>query len=120
MIFIHTIVLLTVLQTPAPAEVEFQTAATAGQQTVQLQHSLPLVNQVVLVPDEATYLDELSKWSPEARWPILFDDNRLAPMFIRKFRPQKVWRRTSVGKPVENFKTISQKSTKKIKIDTIE
>ena len=108
MIFIHTIVLLTVLQTPAPAEVEFQTAATAGQQTVQLQHSLPLVNQVVLVPDEATYLDELSKWSPEARWPILFDDNRLAPMFIRKFRPQKVWRRTSVGKPVENFKTISQ------------
>jgi hypothetical protein len=105
---INTILLAFLLQTPTPAEVEFQTATTAGRQVVQLQHSLPLVNQVVLVPDEATYLDELSKWSPDARWPVLFNDDRLAPMFIRKFRPQKIWRRLSVGKPVEDFKTISQ------------
>ncbi len=108
MIVIHNILLALILQTPTPADVEFQTAATAGQQAVQLQHSLPLINQVVLVPDEATYLDELSKWSPDARWPILFDDNQLAPMFIRKFRPQKVWRRLSVGKRIEDFETTSQ------------
>ncbi|MBC8202654.1 MAG: hypothetical protein H8E91_02380 [Planctomycetes bacterium] len=108
MTLIHTILLAFVLQTPTPAEVEFQVAANAGLQVVQLQHSLPLVNQVVLVPDEATYLDEISKWSPNARWPVLFDDNQLAPMFIRKFRPQRVWRRSSIGTRVKDFKTASQ------------
>jgi len=108
MIFMHALLLATIVQTSTPTDIEFQTAATAGQKVIQLQHALPLVNQVVLVPDEATYLDELSKWSAEARWPVLFDDNRFAPMFIRKFRPQKVWRRPSIGQPVEDFKTTSR------------
>lgn len=109
MMFVAPILIVCVVQTPTPAELEFQRAVTTGQQVAQLQHSLPLINQVVLVPDEATYLDELSKWSPEARWPVLFDDNRLAPMFIRRFRPEKIWRRASVGVPVKDFKLMANR-----------
>ena len=109
MIFVAPILIACISQTPTLAETEFQLAVTTGKKVVQLQHSLPLINQVVLVPDEATYLDELSKWSPKARWPVLFDDNRLAPMFIRRFRPEKIWRRTSIGTPVKDFKLMAER-----------
>ncbi|MDP7008157.1 MAG: hypothetical protein QGI78_01145 [Phycisphaerales bacterium] len=92
-----------VLQPTPEASGELASALEIGTQEVTLQHTLPLLNQVVLVPDEATYLDELSKWSPDARWPVLFDDNRFAPMFIRRFQPQVVWRRSPVGKPIDDF-----------------
>ena len=47
----------------------------------------------MLVPDEATYVEELSRWSPRGRWPVLFEDDLLAPMFIRRFEPAHVLRR---------------------------
>ncbi|MFO0827252.1 MAG: hypothetical protein U0572_03795 [Phycisphaerales bacterium] len=59
----------------------------------------PIAPQVVLVPDAATYLDEIGKWSPEARWPVLFDEDQFAPMFVRAFKPTRVVRRASVGAP---------------------
>ena len=93
--------------TSPSADLELKAAMAMGQRVAQRQHALPLVNQVVLVPDEATYLDELARWSPNARWPILFDDNQYAPRFIRRFRPAKVWRRSSVGVGVEDFKKLS-------------
>lgn len=108
MIFQTTILFAFFVQTPTSVGLEFQKAVEIGKRVAMVQHSLPLVNQVVLVPDEATYLDELSKWSPQARWPVLFDDDKFAPMFIRKFKPQQVWRRMSVGKPAEDFETYSQ------------
>ena len=64
MIFQITILFASFAQTPASAEIEFQNAVELGKRVAMVQYSLPLVNQVVLVPDEATYLDELSKWSP--------------------------------------------------------
>lgn len=61
------------------------------------QNLNPISRQVVLVPDAATFLDELSRWSTKARWPILYDDGIYAPMFIRAYEPLAVFRRTSVG-----------------------
>ena len=57
----------------------------------------PISKKVVLVPDAATYLDELQSWTRHDRWPVLFEDSFYAPMFIRKFQPEVIYRRDSVG-----------------------
>lgn len=62
----------------------------------QVRESIPVVDRVVLVPDEATYIDEISKWSISGQWPVLFEDSVYAPMFIRRFDPKEVIRRGTV------------------------
>lgn len=52
----------------------------------------PVVPVVVLVPDPATYLREIGRWTPKAQWPVLIEDSELAPMFIRAFKPRRVLR----------------------------
>lgn len=59
--------------------------------------AVPLIDRVVLVPDAATYVDELSKWSPRGRWPVLIEDDVLTPMFVRRFSPAQLIRRETVG-----------------------
>jgi hypothetical protein len=76
---------------PEPQAVHW--AATLGMRVAQVNAAFPIVDQVVLVPDEATYVEELSRWSPRGRWPVLFEDDLLAPMFIRRFKPAHVIRR---------------------------
>lgn len=74
-----------------------------GMRVEQVQRAFPLLDRVVLVPDAATYLDELSRWSLRGRWPVLIEDDKYAPMFIRRFRPAQVLRRQPVphaGAPV--------------------
>ncbi|MHC4711022.1 MAG: hypothetical protein ACYTA3_11540, partial [Planctomycetota bacterium] len=68
-------------------------AAALGMRVARVNAAFPTVDQVVLVPDEATYVEELSRWSPRGRWPVLFADDLLAPMFIRRFKPAHVIRR---------------------------
>lgn len=68
-----------------------------GYRTMALERSWPIVDQVVLVPDGRTYLDEIAKWSESARWPVLFEDDLYAPLFVRGFEPARVIRRASVG-----------------------
>jgi hypothetical protein len=68
-----------------------------GVRSQMVMGGFPLIDRVVLVPDGATYLDEISKWSGKGRWPVLFDDNKLAPMFVRRFKPAQLIRRESVG-----------------------
>ena len=72
-------------------------AVKLGARVEQVNRAFPVVDCVVLVPDGATYLDELGKWSPKGRWPVLFEDDQLAPMFVRRFSPSRVYRRESVG-----------------------
>jgi len=76
-------------QVPWPVQLGYRAAA--------LERSWPIVDQVVLVPDARTYLDELSKWSESARWPVLIEDDVYAPLFVRGFTPKRVIRRESVG-----------------------
>ena len=76
-------------QVPWPVQLGYRTAA--------LERSWAIVDQVVLVPDARTYLDELSKWSESARWPVLIEDDLYAPLFVRGFGPARVVRRASAG-----------------------
>ena len=74
-----------------------------GTRALDVELRLGVVDRVVLVPDEATYLDELSRWTRKDRWPVLFlgggdaEDDADAARFIRAFRPSQVVRRSSVG-----------------------
>ncbi|MBI1303386.1 MAG: hypothetical protein GC172_06325 [Phycisphaera sp.] len=68
-----------------------------GQRTAALERAVPIVDQVVLVPDGRTYLAEIAKWGPEGRWPVLIEDDFHAPRFVRAFEPARVIRRASVG-----------------------
>lgn len=79
---------------PQPEPVHW--AIALGRRVEMVQRAFPVVDQVVLVPDAATYLDELSRWSPRGRWPVLFEDDHFAPMFIRRFEPARVFRRPRV------------------------
>ncbi|MCH7601778.1 MAG: hypothetical protein IIB54_03320 [Planctomycetes bacterium] len=72
-------------------------ATKLGLRALQAELSCPLTDRVVLVPDGATYLDELSKWSLDGRWPVLIEDDFLTPMFLRRFRPAEIILRDSVG-----------------------
>jgi hypothetical protein len=63
-----------------------------GLRAATVERAFPVVDRVVLVPDAATYLRELTRWSPAGRWPVLIEDDQLAPMFIRRFRPAEVIR----------------------------
>ncbi|MBM44185.1 MAG: hypothetical protein CMJ36_04130 [Phycisphaerae bacterium] len=65
--------------------------------TALIRGAFPISSQVVLVPDAATYLDELAKWTKENRWPVLLEDDFYAPMFIRAYQPEVIYRRDSVG-----------------------
>lgn len=80
-----------------PAQQRVPWPSAMGFRSHQVVRLFPLVDRVVLVPDGATYLDELGKWSAEGRWPVLFEDDRYAPMFIRAFGPAEVIRRDSAG-----------------------
>lgn len=66
---------------------------------VTLQQHVPVQDRVVLVPDEATFLDEVAKWSPAGRWPVLIEDGVFAPMFVRAFAPKQVVRRVERAPP---------------------
>jgi hypothetical protein len=68
-----------------------------GLQSFQVSMRLPVVDQVVLVPDAATYLDEIGRWDLRGRWPVLIEDGKYASMFVRAFKPARVVRRASVG-----------------------
>ena len=48
-------------QTGVEPSQEAQAGMLLGARSAKVQSKLPLLNQVVLVPDEATYLDEISR-----------------------------------------------------------
>lgn len=85
---------------PAPAQaqpMQIPWPVQLGVRSFQVQMRLTVLDKVVLVPDGATYLDEISKWSLRGRWPVLIEDDLYTPLFVRAFKPSKVIRRTSVG-----------------------
>ncbi|UCD74378.1 MAG: hypothetical protein JSV91_11370 [Phycisphaerales bacterium] len=91
-------------QTPPAAARQIPWPTLLGLRSHQTARMFPLVDRVVLVPDGATYLDELGRWSAAGRWPVLFEDDQYAPMFIRAFQPEQVIRRDSVGELPETPK----------------
>lgn len=75
--------------------------ARLGYRSLGVETKLPVVDCVVLVPDEGAYLAEIARWTPKARWPVLFEDDAFAPRFIRAFRPAKVLRRPAGSPPAD-------------------
>ncbi|MCC6971937.1 MAG: hypothetical protein IT434_17135 [Phycisphaerales bacterium] len=62
-----------------------------------LRRQRPVVPVLVLVTDEASYIEAIAAWSPRAIYPVLFDDGQLATReniarFVRAFRPDKIVR----------------------------
>jgi len=67
-----------------------------------VEAKIPTLDRVVLVKDEASFLDEISHWRLEARWPVLIEDDILAPQFIRAFKPAQVVRRVEKAPNVDD------------------
>lgn len=61
-----------------------------GSQTQKVKNSISVIDQIVLVKNENDFLSEISNWSSEEQWPILFEDDPLAWQFINSFKPKKV------------------------------
>ena len=93
------VVLAAAAAQPVHAQQATHWSITLGMRVEQVQRAFAVVDRVVLVPDAATYLDELSRWSPKGRWPVLIEDDRYAAMFIRRFGPSQIVRRQPVDKP---------------------
>lgn len=66
---------------------------TLGMRVAQVPLRVPVLDRVVIVPDAATYLDEISRWSLGGRWPVLIEDGFFAPTFVRAFKPASIVRR---------------------------
>ena len=61
-----------------------------GARVMICERNRPVASRVVLVPDAATYLEQISKWSPLGQWPVLFEDDPGTSQFIRAFQPDEI------------------------------
>ncbi|MEE2906596.1 MAG: hypothetical protein VX527_02080 [Planctomycetota bacterium] len=81
-----------------------------GARSLHRSNQIPLVDQVVIVPDMDTWIDEMAHWSTKGHWPVLLEDDHLAPMFIRRLKPAQVIQRGPVTPPdksiMERFQLI--------------
>jgi hypothetical protein len=71
-----------------------------GIRSATLMERIVVIDRVVLVPDLATWLDEIGRWKQGAQWPVLLEDDRFTPLFVRRFQPRQLLRRASVGTPL--------------------
>jgi len=83
-------------------------AIKLGQRIASVDAKFPVINQVVLVPDPAAYLQELGRWSPEGIWPVLIEDGVRTPQFIKRFQPSRVIRRSDRGSPPQDHHELFQ------------
>ena len=70
---------------PAPRTVQWPGALAL--RVLGAETNVELIDRVVLVPDEATFLDEIAHWTPVQRWPVLIEDDLYAPLFVRGYAP---------------------------------
>lgn len=113
-IILKLILALSLLQNTQEPSRELRAAMFLGSRSAQIEQKLPVLNQVVLVPDEATYLDEISRWSTQQRWPVLFQKEPFVSQFIRRFNPEQCWVRESVGQANANKKDIKIEMTRTV------
>jgi len=83
-----------------PTQKTLPWSALLGVRAAELQQKVPTQDRVVLVPDEATFIDEISKWKLQGRWPVLIEDEIYTPMFLRAFAPKHIVRRTERAAPL--------------------
>ena len=98
-------IILTLFSVQSPEQIsdEVKASLLIGSRVASHQRSVPIINQVVLVPNEAAYLNEISKWSIDGQWPVLFDSEPTASQFIRKFKPKRILRAKAVERSNESI-----------------
>lgn len=79
-----------------------------GLRVATLRAQVPTVDQVVVVPDSATFLAAIQQWSLKGRWPILIDDSKYTPLFIQRFQPAEVIRLPSVKQALPQGKALRE------------
>lgn len=68
-----------------------------GLRAETVRRSTPVVEDVVIVPSREAFVDALSRWTTNARFPILLDDDtpearENIARFVRAFKPKRVLR----------------------------
>lgn len=100
-------------QDPSRAHVPPPWPVQLGVRVATAEAGRPVAPIVVLVPDEATFLQEVGRWSMSAQWPVLFDDDELAPLFIRAFKPAHVFR-VSPAPPLSPHRAAREDAMKRV------
>lgn len=79
-----------------------------GARASLIRRNLPVVPTVVIVPDGRSYVAAISRWSMNARYPVLIDDGswtaqRDIARFVRAFNPRQVvrWSAPDAAMPAE-------------------
>lgn len=80
-----------------------------GRQIAALRAQIPTVDRVVLVPDTATFVMALEHWSLGGRWPILIEDDRYTPLFLRRFQPAEIIRLPKVQKSLPKGRSLEKR-----------
>lgn len=73
-----------------------------------LRDNIPIVNRIVLVPDEATFLAAIQKWNLKGHWPILIEDNKYTPMFLHRFQADEIVRLPSIKQQLPKTQKLQQ------------
>ena len=85
---------------PSPAAA--RSAIALGARVRETQKNAEVIPTLVIVTDGASYLDAISHWTPELRFPVLIDDGSVLSSdniarFIRAFQPTEVVRYQASG-----------------------
>ncbi|MFP4338630.1 MAG: hypothetical protein ACLFQP_11945, partial [Halothece sp.] len=81
-----------------------------GQKIITLRQAIPTEKRVILVPDEATFLNAIQQWNLQRRYPILIEDDYYTPRFLRRFQPEEVIRLSSIKETPSNRKDTMRKA----------
>lgn len=96
---------LTLVSLAAAQEASLPPQVRLGVRVETVRRALPVADVVVIVEDEASYVEAIGSWTTRLRFPVLLDDGtwgsreRIA-MFVRGFAPAKVvrWRCADAGR----------------------
>ncbi|MBC22809.1 MAG: hypothetical protein CMJ32_02675 [Phycisphaerae bacterium] len=102
----------------SPPEQEIPWPVKLGLRVNGVEQNTGLVDQVVLVPDVETYLDEINRWTLARRWPVLLDDGFHAVRFIHAFNPAVVLRREPVNRPLPGTAADRQRILQQVLVRT--
>ncbi len=94
-------------QLPASAKQEPWPVQT-GLRVGLIRENIPIVNRVVIVPDEATFFAAIQKWNLKGHWPILIEDQKYTPMFIKRFQPEEIVRLPSIKQQLPKSQKLQQ------------
>lgn len=83
-------------------------AVQSGLRIITLRQNIPTVDRIVLVPDTATFLAAIQKWNLKNRWPILIEDKKYTPLFLKRFQAAEIIRLPPIKTPLPTGKKLQQ------------